>query len=82
MESLISGEFIPLAFISGMARKFFILLPFRYTLSFPVEVFIGDIEIKDMLFGFFIGIMWLTVLCFYYKLIYKKAIKRYEAEGI
>ena len=82
VASLLSGEFIPLVFLSGFTKKLFSVLPFRYTLSFPVEVFIGDMETKDMFWGFLMGITWLTVLCFSYKLIYKKAIRKYEAEGI
>ena len=82
IASLLSGEFIPLVFLSGLVRKIFILLPFRYTLSFPVEIFIGDMKTKDILLGFMIGIIWVLVLYLSYKLIYKKAIEKYEAEGI
>lgn len=82
IASLLSGEFIPLVFLSGFARKIFILLPFRYTLSFPVEVFIGKIDPQESFLGFFIAIIWLIILFIGYKLIYRKAIRRYEAEGI
>lgn len=80
--SLLSGEFIPLAFLPAFASKIFKILPFRYTLSFPVEVFIGGMKTNEILLGFSFGILWITILYFVYKLIFKKAITHYEAEGI
>jgi ABC-2 type transport system permease protein len=82
IASLLSGEFIPLVFLSGFIARTFKLLPFRYTLSFPVELFIGEIEKKEILLGFLIAIIWLFVLFITYKIIYKKAVEKYEAEGI
>lgn len=82
IASLLSGEFIPLIFLSGLVAQVFKSLPFRYTLSFPVEVFIGEIENKEIFTGFLTGILWLIVLFIAYKIIYKKAIEKYEAEGI
>lgn len=82
IASLLSGEFIPIVFLSGVINKIVKLLPFRYTLSFPVEIFIGDMTTRDVLLGFSVGMVWLIVLYFAYKLIYKKMIKQYEAEGI
>lgn len=82
IASLLSGEFIPLVFLTGFANSFIKLLPFRYTLSFPVEIFIGDIESEEIFLGFLVGMVWLVFLYFAYKFIYKKMIEKYEAEGI
>jgi len=58
------------------------LLPFRYTLSFPVEILTGRLGSYDLRFGFLIAGIWLIVLWFVYKLAFKFSIRKYEAEGI
>ncbi len=82
IASFFSGEYIPLIFMSFNMRFASEILPFRYTLSFPMELLIGKIEDVDVERGFVISIIWIVVLFVSYKLLYKKSLKKYEAEGI
>jgi ABC-2 type transport system permease protein len=80
--SLLSGEFIPLLFLPLWALFFFQILPFRYTLSFPVEILLGELNNYELNNGFLIAISWLVVFFFVYKTVYILARRKYEAEGI
>lgn len=82
LASLLSGEFIPVIFLPQLGKFFFEILPFRYTLSFPVELILGRLNGYEKEFGFILAGIWLLILFIMYKFIYKKAIKKYEAEGI
>jgi len=82
IASLLSGEFVPSIFLPEIGKFLFEVLPFRYTLSFPVELIIGRINDYEKEQGFILGFIWLLILFVLYKIIYKKAIKKYEAEGI
>jgi ABC-2 type transport system permease protein len=82
IASFFSGEYIPLVFMSFNMRFASEILPFRYTLSFPMELLIGDVVKADIEKGFITAIIWIVFLLVIYKLLYKKSLKKYEAEGI
>lgn len=82
VASLLSGEFLPIVFLPMWGAFVLHLFPFRYTLSFPVEVIIGNINDYEIRLGFMISIIWLLVLFFSYKTVYSLSKKKYEAEGI
>ncbi|MHC1716445.1 MAG: ABC transporter permease [Candidatus Dojkabacteria bacterium] len=82
IASLLSGEFVPLIFLPLWGVFTLHLLPFRYTLSFPVEILIGGLNDYELQSGFVISIVWLVALFFLYKIIYALSIKKYESEGI
>ncbi|HVX92693.1 MAG TPA: ABC-2 family transporter protein [Candidatus Dojkabacteria bacterium] len=80
--TFLSGQVMPIFAIPTGAVFIIILLPFRYTLSFPVEILIGNLSDIDIRNGFIISIIWLLLLIVIYKFMYRQAIKSYEAEGI
>ncbi len=80
--SMLSGEFIPIVFLPSFGQYLLKILPFRYTLSFPVEILLDEIDGFGILCGFLISIFWIVILFFVYKVILKHFIKYYEAEGI
>ncbi len=77
-----SGEIMPIFTIPTWALLPFQLLPFRYTLSFPVEILGGFISTDEIYKGFIIAVIWLILLVIIYLLLYKIAITKYEGEGI
>ena len=82
IAALLSGEYIPIIILPFVGQFVLSILPFRYTLSFPIEILIGRITNYDIYTGFIIGGVWLVVLYFIYRILYSIAIKRYAAEGI
>ena len=82
VASILSGEIIPLVFLPMGARFFAENLPFRYTLSFPVEILLGTSTDYQIEFGFVVGIASMILLIFVYGWVYKLVKKKYEAEGL
>lgn len=82
VASMLSGEFIPIIFLPTLGKFFLETLPFRYTLSFPVEILIGKINDYQVERGFISAILWLILLYVSYRIIFNHAIRKYEAEGI
>ena len=82
IAAFLSGEYVPFLFLPFMLQFGLQLLPFRYTLSFPVEILTGRLGSYDLKLGFLIAAIWLIVLWFVYKLAFKLSIRKYEAEGI
>lgn len=80
--SILSGQTVPILVFPLWALFIIEILPFRYVLSFPIEIIIGSIHQIDIHRGFAIAFIWLIVLIVLYKLIYKISIKKYEAEGL
>lgn len=82
IAAFLSGEYVPLIFLPFLLQFGLQLLPFRYTLSFPVEILTGRLGAYDLRLGFLVAVIWLILLWFIYKLTFKLSIKKYEAEGI
>ena len=80
--SMLSGEFIPFAFLPTIGQQVMTFLPFRYTLSFPIELIINSLSIQEMQFGFVLSLLWLAVCIVIYKIFYKISLTHYEAEGL
>ncbi len=80
--TFLSGEVIPLIAMPIWAISFVIVLPFRYTLSFPVEIITGQLHSFEISRGFYLAIAWIIILTVTYKILYRLAIKKYESEGI
>lgn len=78
----LSGEGMPLLAYPAWAHFYLNLMPFRYTISFPIEILMGLSTSTDIFFGFFVALFWLIFLIIVYKVLFKLAIKKYEAYGI
>ena len=76
-----SGRFIPLMLMPEAIQRISIILPFRYMLSFPVELILGKLSNQDIAIGMAIQLMWLMALVVLYRSLWIKGIKRYSAVG-
>jgi ABC-2 type transport system permease protein len=77
-----SGEIIPYAALPAIFTSVLELTPFRYVLSFPVEILLGGMRPYDINTGFLIAGIWIIFLYLIYKVGYILSVKKYEAEGI
>jgi len=82
MLCILSGEIIPYASLPLLISSVLELSPFRYLLSFPVEILMGGMRPYDLRTGFIISAIWVIVLYLIYKIGYSINIRKYEAEGI
>ncbi len=48
---VLAGQLVPLALMPGWAQGFMEIQPFRYILSFPLEVIVGDLTWEDIATG-------------------------------
>lgn len=77
----ISGAMIPLSFFGEKISAALGLLPFRYFLSFPIEIYLGKVTYQQIYEGFFIATFWLLVFILLDRLIYHYGIKRFSSVG-
>lgn len=82
LVSILSGEYIPLTVLPTGLFFLLELLPFRYVLSFPIEIITSSIYPEDIVRGFFISVFWLFTLYFVYKGLFFISVRKYESEGI
>ncbi len=76
-----SGKFIPLVMMPRVIQQISDFLPFRYVLSFPIELFLGKLSSFDILKGITIQILWLSIAIVVYKLSWSRGLKKYSASG-
>ncbi|MEI6267050.1 MAG: ABC-2 family transporter protein [bacterium] len=77
----LSGAMVPLALFGEKIANFLKLLPFRYFISFPIEIYLGKLTGLEMSQGFLVAFTWLIVLIILERLIFKKGAKRFSAVG-
>lgn len=79
---LASGELVPLALFPSWLHTALTALPFRYTFSFPIEVFLGKLDDVDVAIGFAWQIAWLIVLLGSARILWARGLRRYSATGM
>lgn len=78
---LFSGRIVPLIFLPATLGTLAFYLPFRYTLSFPIEILMNKLPSEQIVLGFVFQILWLLISYIFYKTVYSKGIKVYQGYG-
>ncbi|HVA92005.1 MAG TPA: ABC-2 family transporter protein [Chloroflexota bacterium] len=79
---LASGELAPISLFPGWLGDVLNGLPFRYTFSFPVEVFLGKLGPTQTALGLLVQLGWLAALCGLARLLWIRGLRRYSAAGM
>ncbi len=79
---LCGGVVVPLLLLPGSIRELFNVLPFRYVLSFPVEIITGSLSRSEMISGYAILFVWVFIVFFLLEVLLRKGLPRYEATGL
>ena len=81
LRSLSAGNIFPLLMLP--AKIFFTLqiLPFMYTSYVPTMLLLEKTSFDLILKNLFISITWLTILCLFSAMLWKRGMKRYSAYG-
>lgn len=82
ISSILSGVLIPLSLMPDYLFKFAEYSPFRFLISYPIQILMEDLQASDIKIGIFIGLLWITILLYLQELIYAKGLKKYTAVGI
>lgn len=77
----LSGIIIPLAVMPELVRNLTYYLPYRYFISFPIEILTGTLSSQEMGIGFVIQLIWFSIIVVGYKLSWKAGFRVYSASG-
>ena len=79
--AFLAGQFVPLALFPPSLAGFLEAQPFRYTLSFPLEILTGGLSSAALLRGFGWQIGYCLGLWACYRLLWRYGLRRYSAVG-
>lgn len=79
--ALLSGQLVPLAFFPTPLAPFLQAQPFRYTLSFPLEILVGHLGRAALLTGFAWMLAYCLILVAGYRLIWHVGLRSYSSSG-
>ena len=80
ITNILSGKLIPLSILplSGIIS----VLPFAYFYFLPIQVFMQKYNTNEILATCLVGVIWVTILHFVTRYIWKIGLKKYEAVGL
>jgi ABC-2 type transport system permease protein len=79
LGSFTSGWVAPLELMPDWLRSIAILLPFRSTLGFPVELLCGRLDGAGIALGFAVGLAWTAGFVGLYTIGWRRGVRRYQA---
>ena len=80
-ELFLSGRIAPLDVLPGGLQTVANLLPFKWALSFPVELLLGRLTPREALIGFGMQLLWLGISFLFMRMIWQAGIRKYAAFG-
>lgn len=80
-SSMLSGRMIPLSIFPSLFLPFINILPFRYLLSFPIEIIQNKLDSQQILVGLSFQLFWLFAFFLLYRTLWTKGLHRYSAVG-
>lgn len=78
---IFSGYVAPIDVLPGPAKVVAEILPFRWILSFPVELAIGRVSVNEALVGVASQALWLAASIVALRVVWSRGIRRYSAVG-
>jgi ABC-2 type transport system permease protein len=76
-----SGQIAPLSLLPGPIRAIASILPFRWMISFPIELLLGRLTPSQVLAGFAAQVAWLAVCLILMKVVWRAGVRVYSAVG-
>jgi ABC-2 type transport system permease protein len=80
-RAFLSGELVPLALFPAYLLPFLEVQPFRYMLSFPLEVLTRDLPAADLARGLGLQAAYTAAMYLGYRLLWQHGLRRYAATG-
>ncbi|CAG0968869.1 hypothetical protein ANRL3_01368 [Anaerolineae bacterium] len=78
---LLAGQVAPIALLPDVLQIAAKVLPFRYMVSFPVEVFVGQLSPIELGTGVVIQLGWLLIAMGLSAVMWRAGVRRYSAVG-
>lgn len=79
---ILAGQTIPLAMLPPWLQTAAHLLPFRYTIGFPVEIFLGRARGAAVWQGLVIETVWIGLVALLANVLWRRGLRHYTAVGI
>lgn len=81
ITNLLSGAVIPLIFLPPAVRSVITILPFKYIVDIPANIFLGSYQVNQLLLLLAIGVGWIVLLFVLGKILYSLFIRRITING-
>lgn len=81
LGSFASGWIAPLGLMPGWIERAGLVLPFFYTLGFPVELALGRLDPAATATGFAAGLSWLAFFCVVHRPLWRAGVRRFQVVG-
>jgi ABC-2 type transport system permease protein len=82
LKRFFAGGYFPINLLPIMYVKISFILPFGYSFFVPAQLYLKKIDPITGLKGILVQIVWVVLLYFIIKLIWKRGLRRYEGVGI
>lgn len=80
-ELFFAGQIAPLDLLPAPLQLVANLLPFRWGLAYPVELFLGRLTPREAIIGLAAQLIWLAITLFILRLVWRAGVRRYSAFG-
>lgn len=77
----LSGQMAPLSLFPSPVQTLATVLPYRWMVSFPVELILGRVGQSDLAFGLAMQAAWLALSLIVMTVVWRIAVRRYSAVG-
>lgn len=77
----LSGQVAPLSLFPGFVQAIGTALPFRWMISFPVELLLGNLTPAQTLIGFAAQVAWIAIGLVLVRLTWRTGVRQYSAVG-
>ena len=77
----LSGQIAPLALLPPVIQTLASVLPFRWMVSFPVELGLGRLTLEQTLTGYGAQVLWIGIALIILRISWRAGVRRYAAVG-
>jgi len=81
LNLIFSGRLLPLYTLPLIIQNISFFLPFRYTLSLPLEIILDKLSSMQLIQGLIIQIIFLIISFCLYKFLWSRGVRKYSASG-
>jgi ABC-2 type transport system permease protein len=81
LSVIFRGQLVPLALMPAWSQGFIDVQPFRFTLSFSLELLIGDLSSRDLAIGMALQLMYPMLTVIAARRLWQRGLRAYSAVG-
>lgn len=82
LTGLVTGQLVPLALFPSWSQEFMQVQPFRYTISFPLEIIVANLSGQDVLMGLAVQMGYTVLFTVVALWIWRRGLRSYSAVGV